>query len=1010
MKTILLFISLFSFVAIQARNDIVIKQNVQSLVQHGGSEGKEFFVAFPLNDYKDHRQQNLAIYVTSRFETDVTLSNESLGISVTKTVKLNETTEISIEEEDFDWDAEILNFEKVIEKGLYISSKDPVKIYVLNSKSATSEGYMAVPVRKWGTEYIHNSFYDFKEQPDPRDWGGGFVVLASEDETEVKINLVDGVNKSKGFGQTINGRQHGDSIIVTLNRGEVYTVQGDGRTRGVFDLSGSQISSDKPIGLISYHNRTMIPTSAVFNGRDHLSEMMPPVSSWGTEYHSVELDRQKNKGDFYRIVAGEDNVTFNVTWYDKYTKSSLGHFGPITLKKKGDWFEYNNYGVRAPHAEESIRGVAHFRSGKPMMVVQYSYSAEYDGADGNWDPFMSVLPSVDQYTNDCIFQTPRSYSNNIFKYNFINLIAEGDTSNADNNKKLIESVEFNKESVVTRYPEFVTNNIPGTNYFWVRIFTHLSGPFRITSDTKFGATMYGYAGFDSYSWPVTQNTEDLVNIDDTSPNVEVISKNYKYIFKVSDEPTSTGGLNSLPQLMSGSNNFTEPKLVDKSGNELATPEWFNQKEYYFSVELEDYTKNSSGFIKVLDKNYNQTDIAIYYSPEFKSHIEGEAVSKRNIFTRVGTKTKGEYLELFNKPRHDINPSDAPPITIKISEINTLNSDVHFKYAEGEVIRGYNKNDEIVLEEKDLDSVVIFNQSVESLNRTTKIELPIYFEPDTICYCQEYLTIPYVLTKERYESTNSISVLGESYAPEIQVNNFTFEPLKINSGVSKQKGKLRLTSPLLTVGFPAKYNPSINIKSIYLDPNSLDKELFSSIKIYKYDDEFIPPINWVTGVPLDIEFELNTDMATTTGTKFARLVVESDAAPADENGNVQFVENSYLHEFDGEFYKDNPTALEDGGYIQVEILENTQSSVAELTDKEIKILNPQPISGSELNLEISEHHGAIITLSDIEGNVIQSLQADRKQVSIDVSGLTNGVYFINISNGKSNKTKKFILKR
>jgi len=716
MKNFLLLVTLFCFVTTQAKEDIVIKQNVQSLVQHGDNEGKDFFVAFPLNDYKDHNQQNIAIYVTSRFNTVATVTNKNLGLSVTKAVKPNEITEFSDIVGGLDWSAEIIEFESVLEKGINISSEDPVKVYVLNSKAVTSEGYMAAPVRKWGTDYIHNSFYDFKEQPDPRDWGGGFVVLASEDETEVTINLVDGANKTAGFGQTTFGRQHGDSIKVTLDRGEVYAVQGNGKTRGEFDLSGSQIISDKPIGLISYHNRTMIPAVVVQNGRDHLLEMIPPVSSWGTEYHSIELDRKKDKGDFYRVVAGEDNVIFNVTWYDKNNKDSIGHLGPITLQKKGDWFEYNNVGVLAPHDFESIRGVAHFESDKPMMVAQYSYSAEFDAANGNYDPFMIVLPAIDQYTKDCIFQTPNNYSNNEFRDNYVNLIAKGDPLDSANNYKLLSSVELDSQKVINNYPNFETNNIPNTSYYWITDSKLNAGSHRIIADTEFGATIYGFAGFDSYGWPVTHNVDDLVNTDTTSPGIIVIDDNDKYIFKVSDEAQianglnstqsdeNSVGLNSLPQLMSGSINFTEPKLVDENGNDLEMPEWLNQQEYYFSVEVADKSKDATAILKILDKNYNETEVTVNY--------EG------------------------------------------------------------------------------IISTVI---------------------------------------------------------------------------------------------------------------NSID-------------------------------------------------------------------------------------------------------------DYNLVILNPQPITGRELNLGVNEHHGAVITISDIKGNVIQSLKADKKQVSIDLSGLTNGVYFINISDGKSYKTKKFMIER
>ncbi len=677
MKKLLLLLLLLSFVSLTAKNDIVIKQTVQSLVQHGDNEGKDFFVAFPLNDMKGANEQNLAIYITSRFDTEVTLTNESLGLNITQPVKAYEITAFSTARETLSWDSEIVEFENVIDKGINISSKDPIKVYAMNSKLNTSEGYMASPVRKWGNDYIHNCFYDFKEQPDPRDWGSGFVVLSSEDDTEVTIDLVDGANKKAGFGQTHYGRQHGDQIKITLDRGEVYTVQGNGKTRGEFDLSGSQISSDKPIGLISYHNRAMIPATVVTNGRDHLLEMIPPVSSWGTEYHSVEIDRKKNKGDFYRVVAGEDNVTFNVTWYDKNTKDSIGHLGPITLQEKGDWFEYNNVGAQAPHDYESIRGVAHFKSDKPIMVAQYSYSANFDGAAGNWDPFMIVLPSSDQYTKDCIFQTPSNYSGNEFRNNFVNLIALGDASDAANNANLLNSLMYDGSKIVDLYPNFLGNNIPGTDYYWLIIDIVEQGKHRINGDTEFGATIYGFASFDSYGWPVTHNTKDLVNTDTTSPGVVVMDDNDKYIFKVSDEAQIANGLNStqsdeysvglnsLPQLMSGSINFTEPKLVDENGNDLAKPKWLNQQEYYFSVEVADKSKDAAAILKILDKNYNETEVEINYESNISSFVN--SIDDNRIVILNPQPINGSELKL------EMNEYNGAVITLSDIEGNVIQS-------------------------------------------------------------------------------------------------------------------------------------------------------------------------------------------------------------------------------------------------------------------------------------------------------------------------------------------------
>ncbi|MFN3195635.1 MAG: T9SS type A sorting domain-containing protein [Chlorobiota bacterium] len=705
MKKILLLIFLMSIIALSAKNEIVVKQNVQSLFNHGDNEGKIFFVAFPYNDSKNHPTQNIAIYVTSRFDTEVTLYIKEINLKITKSVKKGEITEFSSAKGGMGWDSEIYEFEKVVGKGIRITSKDPVKVYALNSKSVSSEGYMAAPLRKWGTDYIHNGFYDFDEV---REWGGGFVVLASEDYTEVNIKLVDGVNHSAGFGETTGGKQHGDSITITMNSGDVYAVQGTGTTRGIFDLSGSKITSNKPIALLSYHNRTMIPATVVTSGRDHIIEMIPPVDSWGTEYHSLELDRGKDKGDYFRVIAGEDDVTFDIVWYDKVTKEKISDIGPITLQEKGNWFEYNGEGVTMPHFQESIRGVAHFKADGPILVSQYAYSANYDGAGGNFDPFMIVLPAVGQYTKDCIFQTPQNYGNNEFRNNFVSIIAKGDPKDSVNNYSLLSSLELDGLKLIKQSPSFETDNIPNTDYYWVFVRDLNAGAHELKGDTEFGATIYGYASFDSYGWSVTHNVDDLVNTDTTSPRIETIADNYKYVFKVSDIPIDAGGLNGLqskeysvglnllPKLKSGSFNFTEPKLVDEFGDDIYSQGLMNQKEYYFSVEIIDKAQDATAILQILDKNYNETELSIEYGA---------------ITSIEDSDTRGVRI---------LDPQPIAGNRLNIELTDYINRTITISDIEGNILRTVEANDsQISIDISDLSSGAYFINISDGKTQVTK---------------------------------------------------------------------------------------------------------------------------------------------------------------------------------------------------------------------------------------------------------------------------------------------------
>ncbi len=627
----LIALLLLGTVDTQAQSYEQMKQKFKhAMTQDRNSSGREFYVAFPYNDDKSAFAQNLAIYITSSVDTKATIYNAALGVNETKNVPAYEIVEFSSVKGGIGWDVEVYDLEKKVDAGLRITSPDPIAVYCMNSKNVTSEGYLAIPTNYWGTDYIHNSYYDFDEV---REWAGGFIILAKEGEnpddiTTVTIHVRDGANKTAGFGTTAKGRQHGDVFSVSLKAGEVYMVQGNGKSIAQFDLSGTLITSDRPIGLISFHNRTTIPQSGRNNGRDHLIEMPPPVTAWGTEYATVEYDRGSDKGDYFRVVAGEDNITFNIDWYEKAgggNNKKIGSIGPIKLTQKGDWFEYNNTAVEAPHNLESIRGVSRFKANGPIQVMQYSYSANYDGASA-YDPFMILVTAVEQYTKKTTFQTPANYGNNEYKDNFFNIIAIGDTSDPIRHQEIMNSITIDDVRVVDIQPAFIGARIPGTNLYWAFITSLKAGTHRIKGDTPFGGYIYGYANFDSYGWPAATAFGNLSEIDTLPPIVtfppgcfewlvhNVDDPEHKRNGKEGDNPRQKDvGVSVLPTLQAGSFNFDEPIAVDKDGKEINWNTYDPNYDFYYLVKVTDPYQNAQANLRVIDDVGNFTDTTIIYN-------------------------------------------------------------------------------------------------------------------------------------------------------------------------------------------------------------------------------------------------------------------------------------------------------------------------------------------------------------------------------------------------------------
>ena len=113
-------------------------------------------------------------------------------------------------------------------------------------------------------------------------------------------------------GHGINGDGTGE---VTLNQGDVLQVlsRGDFENPNPTDLTGTRITSDKPIQVISGHQCSYVPYDE--GACDHLEESMVPTESLSTNYVvTAPLIRPEDgdpfiKGRMVRVIATEDDTS-----------------------------------------------------------------------------------------------------------------------------------------------------------------------------------------------------------------------------------------------------------------------------------------------------------------------------------------------------------------------------------------------------------------------------------------------------------------------------------------------------------------------------------------------------------------------------------------------------------------------------------------------------------------------------------------------------------------------------
>ncbi|HOQ49191.1 MAG TPA: choice-of-anchor D domain-containing protein, partial [Candidatus Kapabacteria bacterium] len=373
--------------------------------------------------------------------------------------------------------------------------------------------------------------------------------------------------------------------------------------------------------------------------------MLPPVSSWGKTYATIQLQRPPFKGDLFRIVAAENMTNYEVRWYDENT-SQLIERRTGTLRRSGDFVEISEVmGAPGPNVQ-SIRGASIFSANKPILVLHYAYSASWDG-NNNYDPFMIVTTAVEQFTNLTIFQTPSGQFND----NWFNIIAIGDTLDPFRHTQLIESIKLDGKPIYQTVPQFKMNQIPETNLFYARVRVG-PGAHYVTGETPFGGYVYGFTSVDSYGWPAAMQFKVTDVVDTLPPQVYVEGSCGRYDVrftelrngKEGDDPLQQDlGVSDQPTLLENSVNFKDPIFPTPF-----TP--FPPKtDFSFLLEVEDLTKDAVAYLSISDRAGNESITKIEY---FADNIASNPNILQFGAVQVGTSSDLTYI-IQNKGGNDV---------------------------------------------------------------------------------------------------------------------------------------------------------------------------------------------------------------------------------------------------------------------------------------------------------------------------------------------------------------------
>jgi hypothetical protein len=326
------------------------------------------------------------------------------------------------------------------DKGIHVTSSQPVSVHGLNHVEHTTDGYLGLPLSVVGNEYIVQGFGNVNSGIPPLN-GTQFAIVATESNTVVTITP----------STTTGVRDQAIPYNIILQPGQTYQLRNTNDAPA--DLSGTLISSDKPISVFGGHRCGNVNSVDSFFC-DYLVEHLLPVRSWGTDFLLSRIATRS--GYAARFLASVDNTTVTVNG------------GIAATLDRGAFYETN------------LAVNAHVTANHPIFVSQYANSSDVDNVI-NADPFMVTVPATKLFNaNQVVCTGPAAFGSH-----YLNVIAPSGITGF----VLVDGVGG-----------FLFSPIPTSAYSVAQV-PVAAGVHTISAPSPVGVTVYGWAEYDAYGWP-----------------------------------------------------------------------------------------------------------------------------------------------------------------------------------------------------------------------------------------------------------------------------------------------------------------------------------------------------------------------------------------------------------------------------------------------------------------------------------------------------------------------------
>lgn len=477
------------------------KEKIIPRSQSSTMEGRHFYVGFMRNEIDENRSMDgnkndsfmyLMVYIGATEKTLVTFRYPWETVGTTYTIDGDSVLTIEIPSEYYST-LEMKNSEVPTYGIVEITTDKRTIVYAMNTTRLSTDAYSALPVTSWGKEYVvvsvPNDTYYLPSRPiDTIPRSSEFMIMASEDSTLVQFAPT---------AETAKGNLANQLVSFYLMKGQSYLVMSSQKLgRGLGDLTGTIIRSDKPIGVISGHVRTSIPMTGSeplsytkLDSKDHIMDMLLPTKIWGTYYISTPFNIY-SAGDLIRVVSIQPNT--------KVTAIGNNVFRDFVLANPGDVEDFYPVGVPVVWIAD-----------KPIEIAQFMPTSLQDLVQ-KFDPCMVILPPTEQFVSRILFEIPSIPipGNQEYFENYVNIVCE---------RAAVNSLTLDGTKLLSTYPRLNDQQIPGTQYNWL-VVPVKPGVHDFKADTgKFSGIIYGTTQEDSYALSLGLSLFKTPFVDTTPP-------------------------------------------------------------------------------------------------------------------------------------------------------------------------------------------------------------------------------------------------------------------------------------------------------------------------------------------------------------------------------------------------------------------------------------------------------------------------------------------------------------